>query len=52
MPSVLDLITVAIQQKMIVTAMYQGLVKRMCAHVVVRTSCADCNNNWQRPGQE
>ena len=34
MPSVLDLITVAIQQKMIVTAMYQGLVKGC-----VRTSC-------------
>lgn len=34
MPSVLDLITVAIQKKMIVTATYQGLVRVMCPHVV------------------
>jgi hypothetical protein len=34
MPSVLDLIVAAIQQKLIVTATYQGRVRIMCPHVV------------------
>lgn len=34
MPSVLDLVVSAIQQKLIVTATYQGYVRVMCPHVV------------------
>ena len=34
MPSVLDLIVTAIQNKLIVTAIYQGYPRVMCPHVV------------------
>ena len=36
MPNVQDTIVTAIQQKLVVTAMYQGFQRIMCPHVIGR----------------